>query len=65
MQTSDITIKWHPDMGNIGSKVFAARYRLILHGTIVSHNVFRNTKPIINIPPMYVTTDLVITTKTS
>jgi len=49
-------------MGTVGSKVFAAIFRLMLHQTIVSHIVFMNTKPIIK---MCVTTDLVITTKTS
>jgi hypothetical protein len=58
-QTSDILIRRHRYKETIGKRAFARLCTLMLRHTIVSHIPFKNQKPIINIPPMHVTTELV------
>jgi len=64
-QTSDILIRRHRYEETIGKRAFAVLCTLMLWRTIVSHIPFKNPKPIINIPPMHVTTELVTFTKSS
>jgi hypothetical protein len=64
-QTSDILIRRHRYEETIGKRAFAVLYTLMLQRTMVSHIPFKNPKPIINIPPMHVTTELVTFTKSS
>jgi len=64
-QTSDILIRRHGYEETIGTRSFALLCPLMLRRTMVSHNPFKNPKPIINIPPTHVTTELVSFTKPS
>jgi hypothetical protein len=64
-QTSDILIRWHRYEETIEKRAFAILCTLMLWQTMVSHILFKNPKPIINIPPMHVTTELVTFTKFS
>jgi hypothetical protein len=62
-QTSDILIGRHRYEEPIGKGAIVALSTLILQWTMVSHIPFKIPKPIINIPPMHVTTELVTFTK--
>jgi len=64
-QTSDILIRWHRYEETIGKRAVAVLCTLMLRRTMVSHIPFKIPKPIINIPPMHVTTKLVTFTKFS
>jgi len=64
-QTSDILIRWHRYEETIRKRAVAVLCTLMLRRTMVSHIPFKNPKPIINIPPMHVTTKLVTFTKFS
>jgi hypothetical protein len=64
-QTSDILTRRHRYEETIGKRAFAVLCTLMLRRTMVSHIPFKNPKPIINIPPMHVTTELVTFTKSS
>jgi hypothetical protein len=64
-QTSDILIRRHRYEETIGKRAFGVLCTLMLRRTMVSHIPFKNPKPIINIPPMHVTTELVTFTKSS
>jgi hypothetical protein len=64
-QTSDILIRRHRYEETIGKRAFAVLCTLMLRRTMVSHILFKNPMPIINIPPMHVTTELVTFTKSS
>jgi len=64
-QTSDILIRQHRYEETIGKRAFAVLCTLMLRRTMVSHILLKNPKPIINIPPMHVTTELVTFTKSS
>jgi len=62
-QTSDILIRQHRYEETIERRAFAGVCTQILRRTIVSHILFKNPKPIINIPRIHVTTELVTFTK--
>jgi hypothetical protein len=64
-QTSDILIRRHCYEETIGKRAFAVLCTVMLRRTMVSHIPFKNPKPIINIPPIHVTTKLVTFTKSS
>jgi len=64
-QTSDILIRRHRYKETIGKPALAVLCAVMLGRTMVSHIPFKNPKPIINIPPMDVTTELVTFTKSS
>jgi len=64
-QTLDILIRRHHYEESIGKRAFAVLCTLMLRQTMVSHIPFKNAKPIINIPPIPVTTELVTFTKFS
>jgi len=64
-QTSNISIRRHRYEKTIGKPAFAVLCTLMLRRTMVSHIPFKNPKPIINIPPMNLTTELVTLTKSS
>ena len=64
-QTSDILIRQHHYEETIGKRAFAVLCTLMLRRTMVSHIPFKNPRPIINIPPIYVTTELLTFTKSS
>jgi len=64
-QTSDRLIGWHRYEETIGKRAFVVLCTLILWRTMVSHIPFKNPRPIINIPPMHLTTELVTFTKSS
>jgi hypothetical protein len=58
-QTSDILIRRHRSEETIGKRAFEVVSTLMLRRTMLSHIPFKNPKPIINIPPLHVTTELV------
>jgi len=58
-QTSDILIRRHCCKETIGKRAFVVLCTLMLWRTMVSRIPFKNPKPIMNIPPMHVTTELV------
>jgi len=64
-RTSEILIRGHRYKETIEKRAFAVVCTLMLQQTIVSHIPFNNPKPIINIPPMHVTTELVTLMKSS
>jgi hypothetical protein len=64
-QTSDILIRWHRYKETIGKQAFVVLCPLMLRQTMVSYIPFENPKPIINIRPMYGTTELVTFMKSS
>jgi hypothetical protein len=64
-QTWDILIRRHRYEETIGMRAFAVLCTLMLRRTKVSHIPFKNPKPINNIPPMHVTTELVTFRKSS
>jgi hypothetical protein len=64
-QTSDILISRHRYEETIGPRAAAVLCTLMLWRTMVSHIPFKNPKPIINVPPIYVTTEHVTFTKSS
>jgi len=55
----------HHYQDTICKRAFAVVCTLMVWQTMVSHIPFKNAKPIINIPPMHVTTKLVTFTKSS
>jgi hypothetical protein len=59
MQTSDILIRWHHYRETIGKQAFGVLFTLIVQHTMMSHVPFKNQKPIIDIAPTHVTTELV------
>jgi len=58
-QTSHILIRWHLYEETIEKWAFVVLCTLMLRRTLVSHIPFKNPKPIINIPQLHVTTELV------
>jgi len=63
--TSNISIRWHRYEDTIGKRDCVILFTLMLQRTTVSHIPFKNPKPIINIPPMHLTTELDIFTKST
>jgi len=64
-QTADILIRRHHYEETIEKRAFAVSCTLMLQRTMVRHMPFKNPKPIIDIPPSHVTTELVTFTKSS
>jgi len=62
-QTLDILIQQHRYEDTIGKRAFPGVCTLIPQQTMVSHILFKNPKPNINIPPMHVNTELETFTK--
>jgi hypothetical protein len=65
IQASDILIRCHRYEETVGKRAFAVFCTVMLWQTMVSHIPFKNPKPIINIPPLCVTTEHVPFTKFS